>query len=172
MLKQIYLAATVSWLFLLQACGQSNAGAYDLMLKGMYKNTVPQITPGALKQQLQNDPSVVLLDTRSAAEYKLSYIKGARFTDYNNLNLDTLASLPKSTPVIVYCSVGYRSERVGEKLQEAGFTNVQNLHGGIFKWVNAGEPVYNAKGQTRQVHAYSKGWGIWLQKGEKVYDKE
>lgn len=172
MLKNIYLAATCSWLFLLQACGQSNTGAYNLMLQGLYENTVPQISPTELKQVLEGNPSFILLDTRSRAEYEVSYIKGARLVDYDSLNIEALDSIPRSAPVIVYCSVGYRSERVGEKLQQAGFTNVQNLYGGIFKWVNEGEPVYNAKGQTEKVHAYAKSWGIWLQKGEKVYGKE
>lgn len=80
--------------------------------------------------------------------------------------------MPKFALVIVYCSVGYRSERIGEKLQDAGFINVQNLYGGIFKWVNEGMPVYNSIGPTKQVHGYSRSWGVWLQKGEKVYGKE
>lgn len=53
MLKHIYLAATLSWLFLLQACGQSNESAYSLMLKGLYKNSVTQIAPAELKHKLQ-----------------------------------------------------------------------------------------------------------------------
>lgn len=171
MLKFIYLAATLSWLFLLLACGQDNSGAYDLMLKGLYKNTVSRISPEALKQKMQDKAPVILLDTRTRAEYEVSHIKGARFVAYDKLNLDALADISKSAPVVVYCSVGYRSERVGEQLQQAGFTNVQNLYGGLFKWVNEEKPIFNSKGRTQQVHAYSGSWGVWLQKGEKVYGK-
>ncbi len=92
--------------------------------------------------------------------------------DYDKPNLEALAKIPKSASIIVYCSIGYRSERVGEQLQEAGFTNVQNLYGGLFQWVNEEKPVFNAQGKTQQVHAYSRSWGIWLQKGEKVYEKK
>jgi rhodanese-related sulfurtransferase len=170
MLKYIYLVSVFSWLFLLQACGQSNASAYSLMLKGLYKNSVLQIAPADLKKKLQTKESIVLLDTRTPSEYKVSHIKGARFIDYNNFNLESLNDIPKSASIIVYCSVGYRSEKIGEKLQNAGYTNVLNLYGGIFKWVNDGMPVYNREGETQQVHAYSKSWGVWLQKGEKIYE--
>lgn len=172
MLKHIYLAASLSWLFLLQACGQSNASAYNVMLKGLYKNPVLPIAPAELNQKLQNNEQIVLLDTRTLSEFDVSHIKGARFIDYNSFSLKNLAGISKSALVVVYCSVGYRSERIGEKLQKAGYSNVQNLYGGIFKWVNEGLPVYNRQAQTQQVHAYSRSWGVWLQKGEKVYGKE
>jgi 3-mercaptopyruvate sulfurtransferase SseA len=71
--------------------------------------------------------------------------------------------------VVVYCSVGYRSERVGERLKALGFRDVRNLYGGIFQWVNEGRPVYNATGPTRQVHPYSALWSTWLRQGEAVY---
>ncbi|WP_159038468.1 hypothetical protein [Brumimicrobium mesophilum] len=45
------------------------------------------------------------------------------------------------------------------------------MYGSIFEWVNEGKPVYNLEGEeTMKVHAYSKSWGIWLKKGEKVYE--
>jgi predicted sulfurtransferase len=81
-----------------------------------------------------------------------------------------VAAIPRNTPVVVYCSVGYRSEQIGEKLLQAGFTDVHNLFGSIFEWVNQGYPVFkNQSEQTNRVHAYSRSWGIWLQKGVKVY---
>ncbi|MFQ5334631.1 MAG: rhodanese-like domain-containing protein, partial [Flavobacteriales bacterium] len=71
--------------------------------------------------------------------------------------------------VIVYCSVGYRSEKIAEKLAGMGFGQVFNLYGGIFEWVNRGYPVYDEHGQTDNVHAYNHNWGLWLHKGNKVY---
>jgi len=172
MLKYVYLAATFSWLLLLQACGQSNSGAYDVMLRGLYKNTVPQISAEALKQKLQENPDVVLLDTRSNSEYAVSHLKDARFINFEEFDISRLDTISKNTPIVLYCSVGARSEQIGEKLLKAGYTEVYNLYGGIFKWVNEGNPVYSTKGKTKKVHAYSRSWGIWLQKGEKVYGTE
>jgi 3-mercaptopyruvate sulfurtransferase SseA len=70
----------------------------------------------------------------------------------------------------VYCSVGYRSEKVSEQLRQAGYQTVYNLYGGIFEWKNQGHPVVNAEGEpTERVHAYNRSWGVWLKKGDKVY---
>jgi 3-mercaptopyruvate sulfurtransferase SseA len=63
-----------------------------------------------------------------------------------------------------------RSEKIGARLRQAGFTNVRNLYGGLFEWVNEGQPVYTETNQlTTRVHAYAPSWGVWLQRGDKVY---
>ena len=156
---------------MLNACGQSTTSAYHLMLEGMYKKTVPLIKVEELKKQLRgSDAKPVLLDTRTSEEYKVSHLQGARFVNYDSFTVEQVKNIPKATPIVVYCSVGYRSERIGEQLRQAGFTNVYNLYGGIFEWVNSGLPVFNERGQTQQVHAFSRTWGMWLKKGEKVYE--
>jgi rhodanese-related sulfurtransferase len=53
--------------------------------------------------------------------------------------------------------VGYRSEKVTEKLQKAGFTQVSNLYGGIFEWVNQGYPIVNQSGATSDVISCAHG---------------
>ncbi|WP_068838968.1 rhodanese-like domain-containing protein [Pontibacter akesuensis] len=171
MKKHLVLLA-IMWLPLLQACGQAPDKAYALMLKGLYNNTVPVVAPTDLYSILASEEKKpLLLDTRQLAEYKVSHLAGARFANYDTFEATQLKNLPKDHPIVVYCSVGYRSEQVGEKLRKAGFTNVQNLYGGIFGWVNQGYPVYDSEGKTTKVHAYSRAWGVWLKKGEKVYDK-
>lgn len=69
----------------------------------------------------------------------------------------------------MYCSIGYRSEKIAKKLLENGYDNVSNLYGGIFEWANQGNKVYNDYGETTKVHAFSRLWSVWLNKGEKVY---
>ena len=71
----------------------------------------------------------------------------------------------------MYCSVGYRSERIGEKLIKEGYSNVFNLYGGIFDWVNNDNPVYDFNEKVYKVHAYNKDWGKWVENEscEKVY---
>ena len=91
-------------------------------------------------------------------------------TGYDNFQEDLLSKLDKEKPVVVYCSVGYRSERIGERMQKAGFTAVYNLYGGIFQWTNEGNKVENTHGKpTAKVHGYNKNWSQWIFKGEKVY---
>ncbi|MCA6407991.1 MAG: rhodanese-like domain-containing protein, partial [Cytophagales bacterium] len=90
--------------------------------------------------------------------------------NYGSYSIEDLKKLPKNEKIIVYCSVGYRSERVGEKLQKLGYQNVYNIYGGIFEWKNEGMPVVNRQNQpTDSVHTYNKNWSKWLLKGVKVY---
>ena len=117
--------------------------------------------------------SIVFLDTRENSEFEVSHIKNAFLVGYDNFDTKLIKkSFPElDTPIIVYCSIGVRSEDIGEKLVKLGYTNVKNLYGGIFKWKNQGYPVFDSSGnETEKVHAYSKLWGRLLTKGEKVYD--
>ncbi|GAA4503557.1 hypothetical protein GCM10023172_28640 [Hymenobacter ginsengisoli] len=139
---------------------------YSTMLNGLLKESVPFVSVAQLRQQ----PGQVLLDAREPHEFAVSHLRGARLVGYDTFSLAEVQDIPKNTPIVVYCSVGLRSEKIGARLQQAGFTNVRNLYGGIFEWVNEGQPIEGASGQpTDQVHAYSPTWGIWLQRGQKVY---
>ncbi|TGE24699.1 rhodanese-like domain-containing protein [Hymenobacter aquaticus] len=167
--------AGVGWALLLPACGtnaQSGENpAYDRLLGTLYRGTVPVIRPAALARQLHEQPgTVLLLDTRTPAEYAVSHLREARFVDFDHYKQATFADLPRTQEIVVYCSVGARSEQVGERLRALGFKQVYNLYGGIFQWVNQGLPVYNAQGITENVHPYSALWSPWLSRGNKVYE--
>lgn len=175
-MKHLMTVATVLCLLALGACGQQrpaapgrNAG-YDRLLRTLYRETVPLVQPAALAASLQQAPdSVTVLDARTPAEYRVSHLAGARFVDFATFEQNTFAGLPRNRPVVVYCAVGYRSERVGERLLALGFRDVRNLYGGIFQWVNEGRPVVNAQGPTADVHPYSALWRPWLTRGRPVY---
>ncbi|ALM08058.1 rhodanese [Sediminicola sp. YIK13] len=114
----------------------------------------------------------LFLDARRQKEYDVSHIENATFVGTSKLNLEEMSSLApdKNAPIIVYCSIGVRSEKSAKKLLEQGYTNVYNLYGGIFEWVNQGHPIVDHLGnETHKVHAFSKHWGKFLTKGEKVY---
>lgn len=140
---------------------------FGVMVDALIKESVPVITCNELKQM----PEAVLFDAREKREYAVSHLPNARWVGYDDFKLSRVADVPRAAPIVVYCSVGYRSEKVGEKLKAAGFTNVRNLYGSLFEWVNQGNPVVDSTGKpTRRVHAYSRTWGIWLNRGEKVYE--
>lgn len=91
--------------------------------------------------------------------------------EQKTFSLDKVKNIKKNQLLIVYCSIGKRSEEVTLILKKAGYTNVKNLYGGIFEWVNQGYPVYNNKNiVTHSVHAFGHFWGKYLNKGVKVYD--
>lgn len=141
--------------------------SFDLMLSTLLAHSVPEVGIA----DLPADSNLIYIDAREKAEYDVSHIENAIWVGYNNFDISRIDSINKLSNIIVYCSVGYRSEKITEKLKAAGFVNVSNLYGGIFEWVNTDLPVYDAQGsQTKKVHAYSKKWGVWLNKGVKVYE--
>jgi rhodanese-related sulfurtransferase len=143
---------------------------YDKKLKSLYKNTVKTIQPAEVKELIAEGEKIVLVDTRSKEEFKVSHLPNAQFLDYDSYSTDDLKKIPTNVKVIVYCSVGYRSERVGEKLLKLGYKSVYNIYGGIFEWKNEGLEVVNKQNHvTDSVHTYNKNWSKWLVKGVKVY---
>lgn len=111
-----------------------------------------------------------IIDAREKKEYNVSKIEGAKYVGFKDFDMSSVEHLDKNSKIIVYCSVGYRSEKIAEKLKESGYQDISNLYGGIFEWKNQGRDVVDAQNQvTEKVHAYDKLWGIWLDKGDKVY---
>ena len=115
---------------------------------------------------------VQLVDAREQVEYDISHMDGAMFSGYDDFDSTIVERLAKDKPIVVYCSIGYRSEKIAERLIDSGFTDVYNLYGGIFEWVNQSGPVVDKEGETERVHAYSRAWGIWLKEGEKVFQED
>lgn len=116
---------------------------------------------------------VVLLDARERKEYEVSHLKDAIFVGYQKFKIKSVLKTisDKNQDIVVYCSLGVRSEDIAEQLKKAGYTNVWNLYGGIFEWKNKNCPVYNFKNkETDSVHAFDDKWGKWLKKGIKVYE--
>lgn len=113
---------------------------------------------------------ILLLDAREKNEFQVSHLPNSRWVGYETFNIESVSDLPSDTPITVYCSVGYRSEKIGERLQEAGFTNVTNLFGGIFMWANQDRPLSDPTGQaTKVVHGYNQRWSKHLAHKITVY---
>ena len=133
-------------------------------------NSIPYISVESLQKQLGND--IVLLDAREPEEFNISHIPSANSVGYKQFSISNISDKIKNkdTPIVVYCSIGVRSEKIGEQLKKAGYTNVANLYGGIFEWKNKQCSLINSQNQkTDSVHTYSKEWSKWLNKGIKVY---
>jgi len=116
---------------------------------------------------------VVLLDSREKIEFEVSHIKNALFVGYNDFDLNIVRDKiqDKHQKIVVYCSLGVRSEDIAERLKKAGYQNVFNLYGGIFEWKNQGFEVVDENGrETESVHVFSKQWGKWLTNGILIYD--
>lgn len=125
---------------------------------------VRQITAADLAAWLEDPERArpILLDVRTAPEYAVSHLAGARRVDPAAGRVDWLAALPKDTPIVTYCSVGYRSSDLARRLTEAGYGNIRQLDGSIFGWANAGYPLVRDGEPTANVHPYNRRWGQLL----------
>jgi len=138
---------------------------FDEKISSMISFDVPLISVEELKAKKDK---VLLLDARELAEYQVSHIKGARYIGYKNFDKADLANVSKDQEIVLYCSIGYRSEKIGERLQKMGYTKVYNLYGSIFEWVNQGNTVVDEKGKpTSLMHGYNKNWSRWIE-GDKI----
>lgn len=151
-------------------CGQDAAWpALKQAVRAQYPS-VPMITTDSLAARLAADaPRPLLLDVRTPAEFAVSHLSGAHRIDPEARAFPALDSLAPGTPIVTYCSVGWRSAAVAERLRAAGFTNVSNLEGSIFAWANAGHPVVREGRPVRQVHPYDAVWGRLLRRDLHAY---
>ncbi|MDZ7267894.1 MAG: rhodanese-like domain-containing protein [candidate division KSB1 bacterium] len=111
----------------------------------------------------------LIFDVRDRDEYDVSHLPHARHVDPRLSAEDFIKQFGDSLRerrVVFYCSVGYRSSLLLQRLQKdlhtAGCRAAANLRGGIFRWYNEGNPVVNAAGPAQRVHPYDRFWGLLL----------
>jgi len=105
----------------------------------------------------------VFLDAREPNEYAISHIPKALNIGYDRWNPSIIKDIDKEQPIVVYCSVGYRSERITKRLEKMGYQNVSNLYGSIFEWANCNLPLEDNEGNsTYKVHTYNRNWSKWV----------
>ena len=125
---------------------------------------IRQTTPPEAYDTLERDPAAVYLDVRTPEEFAAGHPAGAINVPVlffrggqSTPNADFVASVqklvPPTTPLLVGCQAGGRSQRGAELLVAAGYTDVSNVRGGfggarddtgrlvIPGWRDAGLPV-------------------------------
>ena len=139
---------------------QSDNNDFNTELDRLLSYSVPLMSVDELNKKLG---SVKIFDTREQNEYTVSHLPGAEHVGFLAFKKKDFKTMDKDEPIVLYCSVGYRSEKIGEKLQKMGFTNVFNLYGSIFEWANKGYPIENSdKKEVQEVHTYNKKWSQWV----------
>ena len=142
-----------------------NSG-FDRKIKSLIKFQVPVID---VVSAYKNFDNIVFLDARKREEYDISHIQNSYYVGYDDFDILNLPEIEKDSTVVVYCSIGYRSEKIGMKLKKSGYTNVYNLYGSIFEWTNRGYPIVdNNNNATNHLHTYNKKWSKWVDNPEIV----
>jgi len=87
-------------------------------------------------------PGTVLLDVRTPAEFSAGHIAGAVNLDVQSAAFaQKVAALDRAKSYAVYCHSGNRSKTAKTAMQQAGFSHVYDLAGGVQAWQSAGGPV-------------------------------
>jgi adenylyltransferase/sulfurtransferase len=102
------------------------------------KNGIPQLTVKELKRRIDAGEDVQLIDVREPYEYQIAHI-GGKLIPQNDVP-NRLAEIDRDREVVVHCRSGARSQRIAEFLQQAGYSNVVNLAGGILAWSDEIDP--------------------------------
>ncbi len=97
------------------------------------RTSLPEISPQELKQKLDENNSVILLDVREQSEYDIVHLEDAQLIPLNTLP-QHIDSLPSDKEIVVYCHHGQRSLYATAYLHQNGYTNAKNLIGGIDQW--------------------------------------
>ncbi len=104
----------------------------------------------------------IFIDAREIEEFETSHIKDAIWLGYDQPHWQNIKHISKNQKIVVYCSIGYRSEKIGEKLKKMGYVNVYNLYGSIFEWINRNNSVFAGSKKTNYIHTYNKSWSKWV----------
>ena len=99
--------------------------------------------------ELIGQPSTIVLDVRTAEEFKEEHIEGAISIDQSQSDfVEKVKTLvPSDKTVCVYCRSGRRSANAAKRLSDIGYKCI-NLKGGIIAWKEAGLPVTTASYET------------------------
>ena len=104
------------------------------------KNAGRHINPKELKRMLDSGKEVIMLDARNEKEYKVG-----RFKNALSLEIDLFKDFPKKInkikdlkdkKIVMYCTGGIRCEKSSAYLKEQGFTDVNQIEGGIINYFN------------------------------------
>ena len=99
------------------------------------------ITAAELKQLLDSDKPIELIDVREPAEWEIVSIPGAKLIPKDLiLRGDALSSLPQDRQIVMYCKTGVRSAETLAAVKGAGFADAVHVQGGVTAWVRQVDP--------------------------------
>jgi phage shock protein E len=96
--------------------------------------TVTNITAEEGKTMMEEDPTIILVDVRTEAEFAEEHIPGALLVPVDELESLTPEMMSdKEATYIIYCRSGNRSATAAKQLIEMGYQNIYDM-GGIIDW--------------------------------------
>ena len=117
---------------------------------------VPDITAAGLKNTIDSNSKIIIVDVRSVEERRISTIQNSITEETFYQNQDSY----KSHRIVAYCTIGYRSAKFIQAIRKKGF-HAMNLAAGILACLHVGGVVIDSSGtETKKVHVYGKKWAL------------
>ncbi|CAN5754116.1 hypothetical protein BH23GEM11_BH23GEM11_14060 [soil metagenome] len=107
--------------------------------------TIPEITPTELRDRLDREHPLVLVDVREPYEVQIADLPdvGQHRIPVGEFE-ERVGELDPDQAVVVYCRSGARSAWAVRQLKERGFEQVWNLKGGVLGWREEVDPSLEA----------------------------
>ncbi len=99
-----------------------------------------RVTAADIAAELAAPQSPLVLDIRTAREWHMEHIPGSINIPLNHLP-ERVTDLPRDRRIAVHCAGGYRSSIAASILHQHGFTNLEEMAGGIAAWDAAKLPT-------------------------------
>lgn len=123
--------------------GYDNIGGYLAgTIASWYLNALPimklnLLTVFDLKEMMERNKDLLVLDVRTLDEYRIGHIDGCKHI-YAGLLEKHAEKIPKNRPVALICKSGTRSGFASSILLRMGYKDIYNVMGGMTAWSNAG----------------------------------
>ena len=99
------------------------------------------ITATELKELIDSDKPIALIDVRELPEWEIVRIPGATLIPKDEiLRGDALADMPQDKQIVMYCKTGVRSAETLAAVKAAGFRDAVHVQGGVTAWVRQVDP--------------------------------
>lgn len=103
-----------------------------------------EISPSELKEKLDNNENIQLIDVREDYEREAANIGGEHIP--MGFVLNNVDKIARDKPVVVYCRSGRRSANVINELEKRfGYENLYNLEGGILAYAEEIDPTLDVE---------------------------
>lgn len=96
------------------------------------KSRIQELDPSQLKERMEANADLHLVDVREDHEYEKSHIEGAQHLGKGIIERDIETTIPdRDAEIVLYCGGGFRSALAADHLQQMGYRNVYSLDGGF-----------------------------------------
>lgn len=120
--------------------GFLGGGMYAWNQAGLQIAITPQMPVDELRQQIEENRNLQIVDVRGPGEYDNSHVPRAVNVALAHLE-ERASTINSKLPTAVICASGYRSSAATSILERHGFSQIFNVVGGTNGWINAGYPV-------------------------------